>query len=101
MFGHYPARFEREQGFSTTDWLACLPGAVRGRAWRLVAEGQARIDLDGGQLVLSWQVLPPRRMALVALPRLAVSYEFDPGISEAARLEFMKYFDLYTQRGGG
>jgi hypothetical protein len=98
---HYAARFEREQSFSSTDWLACLPGAVRGRAWRLVAEGRAQIDLDGGQLTLSWQTLPPRRFTLVALPRLAVTYEFDASISEAARFEFMKYFDLYTLRGGG
>jgi hypothetical protein len=101
MLSHYPARFEREQGFSSTDWLACLPGAVRGRAWQLVAEGLARIELDGGQLTLSWQVLPPRRFALVALPRLAVIYDFDAGVSAAARLEFMTYFDLYTRRGGG
>jgi hypothetical protein len=101
MLSHYPARFEREQGFSATDWLACLNGAVRGRAWRLVAEGCAQIDLDGGRLTLSWQALAPRRFALVALPRLAVTYKFDASISAAARLEFMTYFDLYTLRGGG
>jgi hypothetical protein len=29
-----------------------------------------------------------------------VRYRFD-GVPAAARREFMRYFDLYTQRGGG
>jgi hypothetical protein len=34
------------------------------------------------------------------VPRLGVSYRFD-GVDTEARREFMRYFDLYTQRGGG
>ena len=101
MQSSYAQAFEREQGFTEPAWLACLPGAVRGRPWRLVAPGLALIDLPGGVLRLGWQVLEPRRIALAALPRLAVSYNFEASISEADRLAFMKYFDLYTQRGGG
>jgi hypothetical protein len=97
----YAQRFEREQGFTAAAWLSCLPGAVRGRPWRLVAPGQAVVALPGGALRLGWQVLEPRRIALAALPRLAVSYDFDASITDADRLAFMKYFDLYTQRGGG
>jgi hypothetical protein len=97
----YPASFTREQGFTPADWLSCVPGAVRGRSWQLVEPGHAVIDLDGGQLTLRWQVLEPVRIALMRMPRLAVSYDFDASVSEAARTAFMKYFDLYTQRGGG
>jgi hypothetical protein len=98
---NYPAEFAREQGFTPADWLSCLPGAVRGRAWQLVGPGHAQIELDGGQLNLRWHELEPRRIALARLPRLAVSYQFDAAVSEASRVAFMKYFDLYTQRGGG
>jgi hypothetical protein len=45
-------------------------------------------------------VLPPRQIALVRIARLAVHYRVD-GVAEDQRLAFMRYFDLYTQRGGG
>ena len=43
---------------------------------------------------------PPRRIALLSMPRLGVQFRFS-GIDEASRQAFMRYFDLYTQRGGG
>ena len=49
---------------------------------------------------LAWQVLPPRRIALLCIPRLAVAFRFE-GVDDAARQAFMRHFDLYTQRGGG
>ena len=95
-----PASFEREQGFTETEWQRCLPGAVRDHALALPAPGQAVVTIGAGTLRLHWTVLPPRRIALVSLPRLAVRYRFD-GVDTAERCEFMRYFDLYTQRGGG
>ena len=44
--------------------------------------------------------MPPRQIALMRMPVLATHYRFD-GVSEADRQAFMKFFDLYTQRGGG
>lgn len=95
-----PASFEREQGFAEPDWLRCLPGAVRGHELALPAPGLAQVNVGAGTLTLDWTVLPPRRIALMSLPRLAVRYRFD-GVDAAARREFMRHFDLYTQRGGG
>jgi len=100
MQGHYPAEFRREQGFTEADWLSCLPGAVRGCPLALPAPGQAQVQVGTGTLWLSWQVLPPRQIALMRMPRLATHFRFD-GVGEAERQAFMKYFDLYTQRGGG
>ena len=45
-------------------------------------------------------MLPPHRIALVSLPHLRVTYRFD-GVGEAERVAFMRYFDLFMQRGGG
>jgi len=97
-----PAAFEREQGFTDSEWQRCLPGAVGAHALVLPAPGQAVVTLAGGlgTMHLSWTVLPPRRIALLSMPRLAVRYRFD-GTDAGARREFMRYFDLYTQRGGG
>ena len=95
-----PASFEREQGFTAAEWQRCLPGAVGKRRLALTSPGRAVVDIGAGTLALSWTVLPPRRIALLSMPRLAVCYRFD-GVDADARREFMRYFDLYTQRGGG
>ncbi|MEY2875126.1 MAG: hypothetical protein RLZZ373_2497 [Pseudomonadota bacterium] len=100
MIGHYAAAFERDQGCTEAEWLAWLPGAVRGHALTLVSPGGARVDIDGGRLDLTWQPLPPRQIALVRLPRLAIQFHF-LGVDEDTRQRFMRYFDLYMQRGGG
>ncbi|WP_293998891.1 hypothetical protein [Sphaerotilus sp.] len=101
MIGHYAAAFERDQGCTEAEWLAWLPGAVRGHALTLPASGGvARVDIDGGVLDLTWHPLPPRQIALVRLPRLAIGFRFT-GVDEDARQRFMRYFDLYMQRGGG
>ena len=101
VFGpEFPERFEREQSVSEVDWLRCLPGAVRSHALALPGPGRAVVDIGAGRLELGWTMLPPRRLGIVHLPRMTVRYRFD-GVDAPARNEFMRYFDLYTQRGGG
>jgi hypothetical protein len=101
VFGpEFPACFEREQSVSEADWLRCLPGAVRDHALALPAPGHAVVNIGAGTLELGWTILPPRRLGLLQLQRMAVRYRFD-GVNAAARNAFMRYFDLYTQRGGG
>jgi hypothetical protein len=95
-----PERFTRDCGCSVEDWLRWLPGAVRGRALRRPTPTSAEVDVASGQLRLRWQPKIEQRIALIRLPRLEVSFEFD-GVPIEARTEFMRYFDLYTQRGGG
>lgn len=76
-----------------------LPGAAAPHPVR-PQPGGACIDLDAGCLRLHWEALPPRRIALLSVPRLRLRFAFD-GVDEAARVRFMRRFDLYTQRGGG
>jgi hypothetical protein len=92
-------KFEREYGCTEADWLRWLPGAVRGQALSLVT-GQAHIAIGGGGLRLVWTVLPPQQIALIRMPRMAVTFAFD-AVEDEARADFMRYFDLYLQRGGG
>ena len=100
MQSHYPAEFRREQGFTEADWLACLPGALRGCPLALDGPGRATVQIGAGWLHLAWRVLPPRQIALMRIPVLAAHYRFD-GVDDDQRQIFMKFFDLYTQRGGG
>jgi hypothetical protein len=37
---------------------------------------------------------------MMRMPRMTVTFAFD-AVSAEARTEFMRYFDLYLQRGGG
>ena len=100
MQSHYDAAFDREMGCTEGELLGWLPGATAPHP--LVVDGAlARVVLPGGEFRLTWQVLPERRIALMALPRLATQFRFDAGIEAAVRNAFMRRFDLYTQRGGG
>ena len=96
---HYPERFERDMGYTEAEWLRSLPRAVAPHTLRLTP-GQAHVALEGGALHLQWTVLPPRQIALIRLPRLAVRFGFE-GLDPGARQAFMRRFDLCMQRGGG
>jgi hypothetical protein len=86
-------------GCTEREWLSWLPGAVRECVLAL-GDGWASVGIEDGHLRLRWQVLAPRQIALVRLPRLAVQFRFE-GVADEARQRFMRYFDLYLQRGGG
>lgn len=99
MQSHYPERFERDMGTTEAEWLAALPRACAENACML-GPGQAEVLIGEGRLRLQWQVLPPRVIALLRMPRLGVAFAFE-GVDEAQRQHFMKRFDLTMQRGGG
>lgn len=97
--------FGREQGCTVTEWLRWLPGAVGPHALHLAGQGRATVAIGSGPTVLghlhlTWTELPPRQIALMRMPRLQVDYRFD-GVDGPTRTAFMRYFDLYLQRGGG
>lgn len=96
---HYPERFERDMATTEAEWLQRLPGAMGPHTWRRQDRGVS-VQIEGGTLHIDWHDLPARRIALLRLPRLGVRFVFE-GVSEPARENFMRYFDLYMQRGGG
>lgn len=93
-------QFEREHGVTEADWLATLRGAVGGHPLTL-GEGRAQVAIGpAGRLELRWQILPPRVIALMRMPRLQVAYRFS-GLSAEQQAGFLHRFDLFMQRGGG
>jgi hypothetical protein len=100
MQSHYPASFERDMACTEAEWLAWLPKAMGEHDWQ--RSGQTvRVQLQGGgQLDIEWKPLPPRTIALMCLPRMCMAFRFD-GADDQARMQFMRRFDLTTQRGGG
>lgn len=99
MQSHYPERFERDMGTTEAEWLTALPRALGDHAF-VLGSGQARVQIGQGHLLLQWHVLPPRVIALLRMPRLAVAFAFE-GVEETMRQRFLKRFDLTMQRGGG
>jgi hypothetical protein len=61
---------------------------------------QARAQYSDGALTLVWEVLPARRIALLEIPQLSVTFQYS-GLIEGRRQEVQRRFDLATQRGGG
>jgi hypothetical protein len=98
-YTNLPEQFTREMGCDVGYLRERLPQASNGRAITWQQEG-AVVSVDAGQLTLTWQVLEPRRIALMSAPRLHVTFTFTQ-VPLAERTEFMRYFDLYTRRGGG
>lgn len=87
-------------GCTREEFISWLPGATRHAPLRMEPD-RATVDLGGDATVeISFRQAPPRRIALVTIPVLRVSFRF-AGASAGARLAFMRYFDLYTKRGGG
>jgi hypothetical protein len=96
-----PEQFSREQGCTLAEWLRDLAGAVKHHRLEAIAPGAAVVHVTaGGHLHLQWQELPPRRIGMARLPRLQVDFRFE-AVSAESRTDFMRYFDLFMQKGGG
>ena len=92
--------FTREYGCTQDEWLRWMPEAVHGHVWTQPQGTCLQVSIGAGTLDIDWQVLAPRAIALIRLPRMAVHFRFQ-GVAPEARAAFMKRFDLHLQRGGG
>jgi len=99
MQADYASIFERDTAGTEAEWLLRLPGAC-GSSEGCVDGAAAVVSIGSGRLFLCWSELPPRRIALMCMPRMTVGFRFE-GVTDEARQAFMRYFDLYMQRGGG
>jgi hypothetical protein len=94
-----PEELQREMACSRAEFLRWLPGATRHAP--LQSDGDVfRIDAGAGSVEIAIEERPPRRIAAITLPVLAVSFRFC-GMDQAARAAFLGWFDRYTHRGGG
>ena len=89
----------REMGCTCDEFMAWLPEATRRVPFEIRGK-VVRIATHGGQVHISLEQKPPRRLAQMELPVLAVTFCFR-GLDESARNDFLAHFDLYTRRGGG
>ena len=89
----------REMGCTREEFVRWLPGATRHAPMQLNAD-TAVVHAGEATVEISFIQASPRRIALVSMPVLKVSFRFS-GAEASAYGAFMTYFDLYTKRGGG
>ena len=90
---------DREMGCTRADFVRWLPGAT-GHAPSRIEMDRVTVEFAGGIIEISFLQALARKIGLISIPVLNVSFRF-LGVGAAARSEFMTYFDLYTKRGGG
>lgn len=100
MINEEREQFAREYGCTEREWLGWMPGATGGLPMHAEGPHGLAVAIGPGRLRLTWQVLPPRAIALVRLPRLAVQFHFE-GVPAEGRRQFLRRFDMHLQRGGG
>lgn len=99
MQSSYLESFERDVGYSDTEWRAAIVRAV-GPCPIQIHGASAEVQVGEGSLSLQWTPLPNRNIALLSMPRLAVRFTFKD-VGPEARYAFMRVFDLMVQKGGG
>lgn len=96
-----PESFERVMGCEARELLAWLPVALPNADVTIEDAAQRAIShWPQGSLMLAWEVLEPRRTALLQIPQLRVSFRY-VGFDADRRRDIQRRFDLATQRGGG
>lgn len=86
-------------GCTVAEFQRWLPGATRNAPIES-AVSSYRVTVDGGVVDITLTPLAPRKIALMVIPVLEVTFRFI-NLNEEQREAFLRYFDHYTRRGGG
>lgn len=88
-------------GCTASELVSWLPRALPDAELATDVTGQRNVAIwVGGSMELRWITLPPRRIALLEIPQLQVTFAYT-GLNDEARYRIQKCFDLQTHRGGG
>jgi hypothetical protein len=86
-------------GFTRAEFLRILPAALNNHQAR-IGEHEADVTIDDGALRINIGEQKFRKIASISLPYLDVDFSFT-GLPQPRVDEFMRFFDLRYQRGGG
>lgn len=92
--------FSREMGFKDSEFLRIFPVAINGAPHQYIDDRNIQVQLDPGVLTVAIGPQQYRKIASISLPYLNVTFSFD-GVERERIDQFMRYFDLRYQRGGG
>ena len=94
-------QYHRLMGCTVEELISWLPAATNYKIFKINQQFPNQIDFpeDGIKIVATPQ--KNRQIALLVIPVLAVVFSFDAKWDKLICDQFMKRFDMYTQRGGG
>ena len=91
--------FSREMGFTREEFFRLLPNALNDRPHRIDDAG-VTVDATPGTVRIDVGIQQFRHIASISMPYVKVDFEFRD-FSDPEREDFLRYFDLRYQRGGG
>lgn len=91
--------FSRDMGFKEAEFLRIFPVAINGASYEMQGR-RLLVQLDPGELTVVLGEQQYRKIASISLPFLNVSFSFE-GVEQSRIDQFIRYFDLRYQRGGG
>ena len=91
--------FNREMGFKESEFLRILPAALNGAGHQTTGH-RIVVQMNPGELTIELGPQQYRKIASISLPYLDVNFTFT-NVEQQRVDQFIKYFDLRYQRGGG
>ena len=92
-------QLHRDMGCTRAEFIDWVPGAIRQAPFQIDGD-LVTVITHGGRVQILLEEKPPRRIGLLALPVLGVTFSFR-GLDKPKLDDFLDHFDLYTRRGGG
>lgn len=91
--------FSKDMQLTRPEFEKRLSKDVAGFQWRMTHDGAEGVQGDH-RVVIQLTELPPRKIAMIVLPRCQVDFTFE-GMKDADKQTFIHQFDQVFQKGGG
>lgn len=92
-------QFEKNMAITYSDFFRLLPNAM-GEHPYTINGNTVNANVGDGKLTISLGEQQERRIALMRIAFVIVSFDFD-SVGDEGIEAFVKHFDLHFQRGGG
>ena len=88
-------------GCTVDELVTWLPAAANYKIFKVNQQTTIEINFPEDGIKIEATPQKSRQIALLVIPVLSVVFSFDEKWDKLSINQFMKRFDMYTQRGGG
>ncbi len=88
-------------GCTVDELIIWLPAAANYKIFKVNQQTPIEINFPDDGIKIEATPQKSRQIALLVIPVLSVVFSFDEKWDKLSIDQFMKRFDMYTQRGGG
>ena len=92
---------QRLMGCTVDELVTWLPAAANYKIFKVNQQTPIEINFPDDGIKIEATPQKSRQIALLVIPVLSVVFSFDEKWDKLSINQFMKRFDMYTQRGGG